>query len=346
MALIKTLSASLLFPANMMNHPFRLLQAAIVVAFLPLAAEAAGLANLVSNGDFELFELDEFDTPLVNAYGNNAPSSWFFKTTTPAQTATPAVQLITSDDSAGDGASSYALNYYEVSVGGFSFPGEADIRSQAIEVIAGEELTWSFSYKLLGVDQGLGDEFRADFRFFEDLSATDTSSTGSAFIFEDVFYSSAAVVPDGEWQTITRQFTVPYDSPEPGDDSRPAAGTTVYADLRFSINAFTSFGGGQVRFDAVTVTRPVSADYNGDGVVDVADYTVWRDTQGSLTDFTADGTGDGVVDIADYNRWALEYGSTVAPSTSMAIPEPASLVATTLALLLAGSTMAGPRRRS
>jgi hypothetical protein len=330
----------------MMNHPFRLLQAAIVVAFLPLAAEATGLANLVNNGDFEVLELDEFDTPLVNAYGDNTPSGWFFKTTTPAQTATPAVQLIGDDDADGDGVHSYALNYYEVSVGGFSFPGEADIRSQAIEVIAGEELTWSFSYKLLGVDQGLGDEFRADFRFFEDLSPTDTSSTGSAFIFEDVFYSSAAVVPEGEWQTITREFTVPYDSPEsPDDNNRPAAGTTVYADLRFSINAFTSFGGGQVLFDSATVTRPVSADYNGDGLVDAADYTVWRDTQGSETDFSADGTGDGVVDDADYNRWVIEYGSTVALSNSLAIPEPGSLVTTTLAILLVRFS-ADPRRHA
>jgi hypothetical protein len=101
-----------------------------------------------------------------------------------------------------------------------------------------------------------------------------------------------------------------------------------------------------VRFDAITVTRQVSADYNGDGLVDAADYTVWRDTQGSESDLTADGTGDGVVDIADYNRWAIEYGSAVAPPASLALPEPTGLVTAAIALLLPGSIMSGARRRS
>src|SRR5262249_14859890 len=41
-------------------------------------------------------------------------------------------------------------------------------------------------------------------------------------------------------------------------------------------------------------TIPVrSGDYNGDGVVDAADYTFWRDRVGS-TDLRADGDGNGV----------------------------------------------------
>ena len=41
-----------------------------------------------------------------------------------------------------------------------------------------------------------------------------------------------------------------------------------------------------------------SGDYNGDGVVDAADYTFWRDRVGSTTDLRADGNGNGVVDDA------------------------------------------------
>lgn len=44
-------------------------------------------------------------------------------------------------------------------------------------------------------------------------------------------------------------------------------------------------------------------DFNGDGAVDAADYTVWRDTNGSTTDLRADANGDGVVDQADYDLW-------------------------------------------
>jgi hypothetical protein len=50
-------------------------------------------------------------------------------------------------------------------------------------------------------------------------------------------------------------------------------------------------------------------DYNHDGRVDSADYTVWRDTKGSTTDLRADGNADGVVDEADYDLWKANFGA-------------------------------------
>ncbi|MCA9188726.1 MAG: dockerin type I repeat-containing protein, partial [Planctomycetales bacterium] len=44
----------------------------------------------------------------------------------------------------------------------------------------------------------------------------------------------------------------------------------------------------------------VEGDYNGNGIVDAADYTVWKDTFGSSDDLIADGNGNGIVDAADY----------------------------------------------
>jgi hypothetical protein len=49
-------------------------------------------------------------------------------------------------------------------------------------------------------------------------------------------------------------------------------------------------------------------DYNQDGAVDAADYTVWQDTRDSKTDLRADGNGDGVVDQADYDLWKAHFG--------------------------------------
>lgn len=60
-------------------------------------------------------------------------------------------------------------------------------------------------------------------------------------------------------------------------------------------------------------------DYNGDGLVNAADYTVWRDTLNSTTDLAADGNGDQIVDQADRTLWAQNYGavgaSTISQST-------------------------------
>jgi hypothetical protein len=49
-------------------------------------------------------------------------------------------------------------------------------------------------------------------------------------------------------------------------------------------------------------------DFNRDGTVDNADYTTWRDTNGSATDLRADANGDGIVDQDDYDVWRANFG--------------------------------------
>ena len=44
-------------------------------------------------------------------------------------------------------------------------------------------------------------------------------------------------------------------------------------------------------------------DFNRDGIVYAADYTMWRNTLGSTTDLRADANLDGIVDQADYEVW-------------------------------------------
>ena len=81
-----------------------------------------------------------------------------------------------------------------------------------------------------------------------------------------------------------------------------------------------------------------SGDFNGDGVVDAADYTLWRDNSGStgFAPFTlGDGNGDGSVTIEDYNIWRSQFGQTVGSSLQSSdaatVPEP-SAIATAIAL--------------
>ncbi|MEM1027351.1 MAG: PQQ-dependent sugar dehydrogenase [Planctomycetota bacterium] len=71
---------------------------------------------------------------------------------------------------------------------------------------------------------------------------------------------------------------------------------------------------------------PVLGDYNGNGEVDAADYTVWADNFGSTVDLAADGNGNGVIDAADYTIWADNFGiGAPASQGAGAIPEPSSL---------------------
>lgn len=65
------------------------------------------------------------------------------------------------------------------------------------------------------------------------------------------------------------------------------------------------------RIDTLFV-EPLEGDFTLDGVVDAADYTVWRDGLGT------------VYQPSDYDVWAANFGATAAspPSNSTAVPEP------------------------
>lgn len=62
-------------------------------------------------------------------------------------------------------------------------------------------------------------------------------------------------------------------------------------------------------------------DYNGDGSVNAADYTVWRDSLGQTGDgLPADGNGDGTVDGIDYDNWKNNFGADASLSGTEFLP--------------------------
>ncbi|WP_146395902.1 hypothetical protein [Pseudobythopirellula maris] len=87
------------------------------------------------------------------------------------------------------------------------------------------------------------------------------------------------------------------------------------------------------------VLAGVAGDYNGNGVVDAADFTVWRDTLGSQSDLRADGNGDLIVDEDDYDLWVSNFGQTAGSPSAVTAPEPAAW------LLAAAAVVAGGLRR-
>lgn len=122
-----------------------------------------------------------------------------------------------------------------------------------------------------------------------------------------------------------------------------ADATTAGKGLAFRISSDRDAGGGSsdVAIDGWSLTLVeggLDGDYNFDGMVDAADYTVWRDTLGSTVALNADGDGSGEIDAGDYTVWESNYGASASTST-VSVPEPASL------LVVAGALFCLPRRR-
>ena len=84
-------------------------------------------------------------------------------------------------------------------------------------------------------------------------------------------------------------------------------------------------------------------DYNGNGVVDAADYVVWRKNNGTTNVLPNDPAG-GTIGATQYNNWKANFGKTPGSGSGAglaAVPEPASL----LLCLFASAAMAASARR-
>ena len=99
---------------------------------------------------------------------------------------------------------------------------------------------------------------------------------------------------------------------------------------------------------SVAVLNFRAGDYDFNGVVNSADYTLWRKMLNSTTNAAADGNGNGIVDAADYTVWRNTYGQTGGPGSgsgagldAFGVPEPSSGVL----VLFAGAILTLFRRR-
>ncbi len=86
-------------------------------------------------------------------------------------------------------------------------------------------------------------------------------------------------------------------------------------------------------------------DYNRNGVVDAADYVVWRKTLGQSVPggSGADGDNNGIIEQNDYSVWRANFGaqSGTASVTTAAVPEPASWLLMSLCVLVSGLARGG-----
>lgn len=127
-------------------------------------------------------------------------------------------------------------------------------------------------------------------------------------LLSESFLLSSSVVSPNEALTLGRVIDLSGDETQLGFEYRDAvSGNVVMGDIE--------------------VMELVPGDYNLDGSVDIADYTVWRDNVSGL--FTP----------ADYNVWVNNFGTVFGGGLSVAVPEPTSVVLATLAALAFGRTL-------
>jgi GH35 family endo-1,4-beta-xylanase len=157
-----------------------------------------------------------------------------------------------------------------------------------------------------------------------------------------LYDSSYNITPAGSaYESLLNSWTTDYTSIVNADGSVTLPGTAFYGDYEVTVlgkKYQLHLAKGATDY---SLTVPVG-DYNGDGVVDAADYTVWRDTFGSATDLRADGNGNHSIDAGDYDIWVAKFGNvySTGPGDAAAVPEPAAIV-----LLIAGALALLPTGR-
>ena len=89
-------------------------------------------------------------------------------------------------------------------------------------------------------------------------------------------------------------------------------------------------------FSGNLFVAPEPGDYNSNGIVDAADYTIWRDTFGQVgVALPADGDGDGVITDGDYTVWKQHFGDMVGTGrTPISVPEPGTWLSITLVAIV------------
>jgi hypothetical protein len=143
----------------------------------------------------------------------------------------------------------------------------------------------------------------------------------------------------GQWTTYDSVNDVVYFfNPGGGSDTPPfemdiyaldlnTGITTSYLNVDDSVSLYLGDAFGDKAAFMYFAEAGLPGDYNGNGKVDAADYTVWRDNLGSGTSLPS---GDDTAGVGpdDYTRWVNNFGMMSGSGSTLdgssAVPEPAS----------------------
>jgi hypothetical protein len=98
----------------------------------------------------------------------------------------------------------------------------------------------------------------------------------------------------------------------------------------------------ELQLSATALATQPPGDFNSDGIVDAADYVVWRKTANQTgSGLLADGDGDDAVGLDDYHLWQTHFGETAetfSPGNSQGVPEPGALAMIVLLIAMPHTT--------
>lgn len=166
----------------------------------------------------------------------------------------------------------------------------------------------------------------------------------------------------GSWEEADNVSSTRLTEFSPTSETEMAGGGMIL-DLGSPIDIAGEINLDDFTFD-VAIFQPLGGDYNDDGSIDAADYTVWRDNLGSGVSLPNDDTPG--VGQDDYIRWKTNFGNTGGSSTvrgivafgsiagaaslalsgASAVPEPSTMIGVVfLAAIVAASRLPLSRAR-
>jgi hypothetical protein len=176
------------------------------------------------------------------------------------------------------------------------------------------------------------------------ISTNYTPDTDAALTHWEIYQG---VTADGgstwNWSAITSNSTV--------DNIRPLVNSIDDSHrslvwMRGSYSAYTSFNTSVVGL--IMTTTPLPGDYDHNGVVDTADYSLWQQQFGNsvAAGSGADGNDNGIVDAADYTVWRDHFGSGPASGAASSVPEPSAAITLAVGGIMLAAGVAAPQPRS
>lgn len=167
---------------------------------------------------------------------------------------------------------------------------------------------------------------------FDNLQLNYVDDYGAIFVNDDGLgnltpIKVSALIADYEETSPGSGMFVPTTNYGNESDAQFAASSVLNSVVEGDFLSALDAGGDakfRVLFDIDAVT--LDGDFNEDGTVDAADYTIWRDSLGTAVALPNDNGIGGTIGSQHYDLWVANYGTTVGnPSSALSIPEPASL---------------------